>query len=44
MVLALVIAKNKLRHYFESHTIVVVTSYPIRHVLSKLDLSRRFTT
>ena len=30
MVLALVTAKNKLRHYFESHTIVVVTSYPIR--------------
>ena len=39
MVLTLVTVKKKLRHYFESHTIVVVTNYPIRQVLSKTDLS-----
>ena len=41
MVLALVTAKKKLRHYFESHQITVVTNYLIRHILSKPDLSRR---
>ena len=29
MVLALVTVKKKLRHYFESHTIVVMTNYPL---------------
>ena len=43
MVLALVIAKKKLRHYFESHQIIVVTNYPIRQILSKPDLSKRLT-
>ena len=41
MVLALVTMKKKLRHYFESHQITVVTNYPIRQILSKLDLSGR---
>ena len=40
MVLALVIVKKKLRHYSESHTIVVMTNFPIRQVMSKPDLSR----
>ena len=43
VVLALVTAKKKLRHYFESHTITVITSYPLRQVLSKPDLSGRLT-
>ena len=41
MVLALVTAKKKLRHYFESHQIIVVTNYPIRQIPSKPDLSGR---
>ena len=43
MVLALVIAKKKLRHYFESYQIIVVTNYPIKQILSKPNLSRRLT-
>ncbi|XP_059638274.1 uncharacterized protein LOC132280158 [Cornus florida] len=43
IILALVYAKRKLRHYFESHSIVVLTNYPIRGILSKLDLSGRIT-
>ncbi|KAL5578611.1 hypothetical protein UlMin_011053 [Ulmus minor] len=43
MVLALVTAKKKLRHYFESHTIVVMTNCPIGQILSKPDLSGRLT-
>ncbi|KAL5543582.1 hypothetical protein UlMin_007366 [Ulmus minor] len=41
MVLALVTAKKKLQHYFESHTIVVMTNCPIGQILSKPDLSGR---
>ncbi|XP_059635750.1 uncharacterized protein LOC132277926 [Cornus florida] len=40
---ALVHAKRKLRHYFESYNIVVLTNYPMRAILSKLDLSGRIT-
>lgn len=43
MVLALVTAKKNLRHYFESHTIVVMTNCPIGKILSKPDLSGRLT-
>ena len=43
MVLALVTAKKKLRHYFESHKITIVTNYPIRQILSKPHLSGRLT-
>ena len=39
MVLALVVAKKKRGHYFESHTITVVTNYPFRQILTKPDLS-----
>ena len=42
-VLALVTTKKKLRHYFESHSIMVVTNYPIRQILSKPDISGRLT-
>ena len=43
MVLALVTAKKKLMHYFESHPFTVVTNYPIRQILSKPDMSGRLT-
>ena len=43
MVLALVTTKKQTQHYFKSHTIMVVTNYPIRKILSKLDLSGKLT-
>ena len=43
MVLALVTAKKKLRHYFESHLVTMVMNYPIRQILSKPNLSGRLT-
>ncbi|XP_059627634.1 uncharacterized protein LOC132270471 [Cornus florida] len=43
VILALIYAKRKLRHYFESHSIVILTNYPIRGILSKPDLSGRIT-
>ena len=43
MVLALVMVNKKLRHNFEAHTVVIMTSYPIRQILSKPDLSVRLT-
>ncbi|XP_059638598.1 uncharacterized protein LOC132280855 [Cornus florida] len=41
VILSLVHAKRKLRHYFESHPIVVQTTFPIRIILHKPDLSGR---
>jgi hypothetical protein len=38
---ALVMASRKLRPYFQAHTIRVLTEYPLRNVLQKLDLSGR---
>ena len=43
MVLALVNAKKKLRHYFETHPIIVITDLPTKQILSKPDLSGRLT-
>ena len=37
LALALVIASRKLRPYFHSHTIRVLTNYPLRQVLQKLN-------
>jgi hypothetical protein len=31
--LAILVASRKLRHYFQAHKIVVVTSYPLRAIL-----------
>ena len=39
LALALVIASRKLRSYFHSHVIRVLTNYPLRQVLQKLDAS-----
>ena len=41
LALALVIATRKLRPYFHSHPVWVVTNYPLRQVLQKLDASGR---
>jgi hypothetical protein len=38
---ALVMASRKLRPYFQDHTIRVLTEYPLRKVMQKLDLSGR---
>ena len=43
MVLALVNAKKKLRRYFETHPIIVITDFSIKKILSKHDSSRRLT-
>ena len=41
LALALVIASRKLRPYFHTHTIEVLTSYPLRQVLQKPEASGR---
>jgi hypothetical protein len=38
---ALIMASRKLRPYFQAHTIRVLTEYPLRKVMQKLDLSGR---
>ena len=43
MVLALVNEKKKLRHYFETHLIIVIIDFPIKQILSKPDLLGRLT-
>ena len=40
---ALVIASRKLKHYFEAHTIIILTSHPLKAVLRKADLSGRLS-
>ncbi|KAJ9535562.1 hypothetical protein OSB04_un001302 [Centaurea solstitialis] len=41
LLLGLVTAAKKLRHYFESHHIIVVTNYPLKIVLRKPELTGR---
>ena len=41
LLLALITAAKKLRHYFESHPITVVTSFPLKSVLRKPELTGR---
>ena len=41
LILALVMASTKLRHYFEIHRIHIKTNYPIKSVLRKPELSGR---
>ncbi|XP_038688375.1 uncharacterized protein LOC119987518 [Tripterygium wilfordii] len=43
LALALVTAARKLRPYFQSHSIVVVTTFPMRSILHKPELSGRLT-
>jgi hypothetical protein len=37
------IAKRKLRHYFESHPVMVVMSFPLGEVIQNQDTTRRIT-
>ena len=41
LILTLVTAAQKLRPYFQAHTIEVSTEYPMKQVLHKLETSRR---
>ncbi len=41
LALALVIAARKLRPYFQSHKIVVLTNHPLRKVMNKPDAAGR---
>ncbi|XP_057760155.1 uncharacterized protein LOC130980501 [Arachis stenosperma] len=43
LALALVVTARRLRHYFQSHTIVVRTNHPLRQILTKLELAGRLT-
>ena len=43
LVLSLVMASIKLRPYFESHSIIVRTNYPMKSIMSKPELSGRLT-
>ena len=42
--LALVSTDQKLRHYFQGHSIIVRTNYPIKQILKKPDLAWRMVT
>ena len=37
---AVLIVKRKLRHYFESHPVTVVTSFPLGEVIQNQDVSQ----
>ena len=41
LILALIMASTKLRHYFETHRICIKTNYPIKNVLRKHKMSGR---
>ena len=43
LALALVVAGRKLRPYFQSHSIKVLTTYPLKNILHKPELSGRLT-
>ena len=40
---AILIAKRKLHHYFESHPVMVVTSFPLSEVIQNQDATGRIT-
>ena len=41
LILALVTTSRKLRPYFQAHTVEVLTEYPMKQILHKLETSRR---
>ena len=43
VILAVVHATRKLPHYFESHTVVVLTQLPLRSLLRSVDYTGRIT-
>jgi len=38
---AILIAKRKLRHYFESHSVIVMTSFPLGDIVQNQDATGR---
>nr|XP_025641263.1 uncharacterized protein LOC112736141 [Arachis hypogaea] len=43
LALALITTARRLRHYFQSHTIIVRTNHPLRQILTKPELAGRLT-
>ena len=43
LALALITAARKLRPYFQNHLIMVLTSFPLKNILQKPELSGRLT-
>ncbi|XP_057760122.1 uncharacterized protein LOC130980459 [Arachis stenosperma] len=43
LALTLIITVRRLRHYFQSHTIIVRTNQPLRQILTKLELAGHLT-
>ncbi|XP_057251730.1 uncharacterized protein LOC130591816 [Beta vulgaris subsp. vulgaris] len=43
LILAIVVAVKKLRHYFETYTIIVMTNYPVKAVLRLPELTGRMS-
>ena len=43
LAMALIIDSRKLRAYFQSHPITILTSHPLRQILQRLDMSGRLT-
>ena len=43
LILTIVVAVKKLRHYFETHTVVVMTNYPVICVLRRPELTARMS-
>ena len=41
MVLALIHVIRKLPHYFQAHTVYVLTEYPLQSLLKRFDFTRR---
>ncbi|KAL0303534.1 UNVERIFIED_CONTAM: Gag-Pol polyprotein [Sesamum radiatum] len=41
LALALVVTARKLRPYFQSHKVIVLTNHPLRHIMTKPDASGR---
>ena len=41
LVFALITVSRKLRHYFQSHAIVVMTDHPLKKSMNKLEAARR---
>ncbi|KAL0344631.1 UNVERIFIED_CONTAM: hypothetical protein Sradi_4294400 [Sesamum radiatum] len=41
LALALVVTARKLRPYFQSHKVIVLTNHPLRHIMTKPDASER---
>ncbi|KAL2226182.1 UNVERIFIED_CONTAM: hypothetical protein Sindi_1976900 [Sesamum indicum] len=41
LALALVVTARKLRPYFQSHKVIVLTNYPLKHIMSRPEASGR---